>query len=139
MIEDAHPEFRSLCLDRLKNFQRAPRGIKDALHTARNSSANSLERIFLDKGEVVWFSYFLLKSCVENQVTFDGKAACRKAIDKLKASNEEVWRSQAGGLAEDISVALQDKVLRRLGDTFVQSSRKRRCEICVCIVLHPLI
>ena len=80
------------------------------MQAAQIASKDSPEKVFLEKVTTIWFAYFLVKRAAENQVTFEGKAICRKVIDELNGASLEVWKSRAEQLTDKISLALQDKV-----------------------------
>lgn len=121
--DDRHLEFTSACIERLRNFQRPPKGVAEALQAAQIASEDSPEKVFLEKGSTIWFAYFLVKRAADNQVTFDGKATCRKVIDELNEASIEIWKSQAEQLKDGISLVLHDKVQDALSG---QRKRARR-------------
>ncbi|KAJ4558476.1 hypothetical protein HRR81_000516 [Exophiala dermatitidis] len=119
------PTILSLFQERFSKVHRLPRGLRDSWKVAQRASQGSLDRIFLDQGDIPWFVYHLLKHQINGSKTFPNKAKCRKKIAELESVSEDAQKAFANDLARLIPPATVAKVRSTLGDTLSTNLGKR--------------
>ncbi|KAK5245247.1 hypothetical protein LTS06_009299 [Exophiala xenobiotica] len=113
-MEDDHADANRVAvfLERLEDYERAPRGLPGLLQKTRDAEESSTGKIFLNESFVTWFAYILVKTSAENQQTFTGKAGYRDLIADLEKTSLVHRKSLAAQLASQLQTDVKDKVGR---------------------------